>query len=149
MLVASGPIAGDKPWGQPVAIVTSVVPVGLSAPFGHPDRPLPPGSIEAGDGSRQAVGRAASSLSVRLAVPIASLLPSAVGPLRDASLACPPERSSALPKQGIVTFHRRRGDPISDCAPLAASAVRQADPRGIFEACFPTLLRASLPCLLG
>lgn len=101
MLVASGPIAGDKPWGQPVAIVAPVVPIGLSAPFGHPDRPLPPGSIEAGEGSRQAVGRAASSRSVRLAVPTASLLPSAVGPLRDASLSWPPVRSSALPKQGF------------------------------------------------
>jgi hypothetical protein len=66
----------------------------------------PTPTMEAGDGSRQAVGPDPKILSVRLVVPTDCCTPSALLSLRDcsrrnASLPCLPELSSILPKQAF------------------------------------------------
>lgn len=148
MLVASGPIAGDKPWGQPVAIVAPVVPIGLSAPFGHPDRPFRPARLKPARGPvRRLVGLQAAVPSAWRFQPHRCCRQPWVpcGTLRCRGLRCvlPLCRSRALVRPSAP---RRSGFRLRASRGICGSPSRSA---GIFEACFPTLLRASLPYLSG
>jgi hypothetical protein len=93
--------------------------------------------MEAG-GSRQAGGRAPKSRSVRLAVPTVSLHSSGLPSLAGRIPAVSSGASSTMPKQ-VSSLHPSRGNSANGCAPLAASAVRQAcseEPtRRVFRRC--------------
>lgn len=152
MLVASGPILGSRPVGtRPFRIVTPVALIGLSVPFGRPDRQ----SFDRPSSRRwvpSGGGRALKSLPCRPAVPTGSLRSSARLPIGIAPagmLPCRAFRSwNILPKQGRRPLRPRCGEPVSDSAPLAASAVHRAGSEEPARRVFQRRQRAS-PSHLG
>jgi len=136
MLVASSPIV----WFQPVRDKSLARRPSRSlrlSPWSVCQRPkafrtgkAPTPTMEAGDGSRQAVGPDPKTLSVRLAVPTDRCIPPAQLPVRDrsrsASLAAVPSGVVVRPAEaGFPSLLPGRGDSANGCAPLTASAVRQ------------------------
>lgn len=147
MLVASGPAFGASPSMpcRPFRRSIRVQPCGRfpnrqivirqTAPASGPVRrvvrlrrafPFPPGGSEAGSQSgKPAFSNRRTDPNSLACLPLSSVFP-----------LCRSRASLRLPK-GLR-------EPANGFAPLAASAVRGADPK-IYHACFPILLRASPP----
>lgn len=149
MLVASSPIDRGGYWGPTVRSLHLFALGGLSGlgPF-RPAKLRP--AMEAGDGSRQAVGRAPKSRSVRLAVPAFRCIPPAWASRRDGSQG---EGFATVPSGVVVRLAEARPS-VAPSGPrrlgqrLRATRCICGSPGSIRrsrEACFPTLLRASLP----
>ena len=147
MLVASGPAFGASP-SAPCLSFRRSIRVRALRPFREPADRHP--ANRAGVRSRQAGGSAPKSFTVpvwRFRSWLTVCKPAFPG-RRTApnSLAC-------LPSSGVFPLCRSSAssrlpegcrEPANGFAPLAASAVRGADPK-VYHACFPILLRASLP----
>jgi hypothetical protein len=121
MLVASSPTFP----GEPGPIVAPVALVGLSVPFGRPDR-------QSLDRQWKPAGPVRRVVGLRRAVPSAwrfrpsRCTPSGLPSLAGRTPAVSSGACSTLPKQGFTSLHPSRGNSANSCTPLAASAVRQA-----------------------
>jgi hypothetical protein len=150
MLVASGPtvpasvLAGRSLPDRRSCPFRSVFPALRPSDRRNGDRPWNPIWGKPAMGPVRRLVRLRKSPSVRPAVPTVSLLPSAWLPSSLAALgplaAVPCGVSVRPPEAGLSSLRPDRGDPVNDCAPLTASAVRQVSvpknfTRRVFRRC--------------